>query len=90
MFQDLPRMSYPQLGKELADAIEGKVLIDVKDILTFDPEKAISTRVASGNAINHFVKIVPSIFGGSADLSDSTMTDITGEAVYAIESYAGT
>ena len=74
MFQDLPRMLYPQLGKELADAIEGKVLIDVKDILTFDPEKAISTRVASGNAINHFVKIVPSIFGGSADLSDSTMT----------------
>ena len=80
---------YPQLGKELANAIEGKVLIDVKDILTFDPEKAISTRVASGNAINHFVQIVPSIFGGSADLSGSTMTTIKGEAVYAIESFAG-
>ena len=73
------RNAYPQLGKELAEAIEGKVLIDVKDILTFDPEKAVSTRVASGNAINHFVKIVPSIFGGSADLSNSTMTDIKGE-----------
>ena len=72
--------AYPQLGKELAEATEGKVLIDVKDILTFNPKKAISTRVASGNAINHFVKIVPSIFGGSADLSNSTMTDITGEA----------
>ena len=35
------------------------------------------------------MKIVPSIFGGSADLSHSTMTDITGEAAYAIESYAG-
>ena len=81
--------AYPQLGKELAEAIEGKVQIDVKDILTFNPEKAVSTRVASGNAINHFVKIVPSIFGGSADLSNSTMTDITGEAAYAIESYAG-
>ncbi len=80
---------YPQLGKELAEAVEGKVQIDVKDILTFNPEKAVSTRVASGNAINHFVKIVPSIFGGSADLSNSTMTDITGEAAYAIESYAG-
>lgn len=81
--------AYPQLGKELADAIEGKVLIDVKDILTFSSEKTVSTRVASGNAINHFVKIVPSIFGGSADLSHSTMTDITGEAAYAVESYLG-
>ncbi|MBM4764612.1 transketolase [Bacillus sp. B15-48] len=81
--------AHPHLGKELEEAIEGKVLIDVNDILTFTPEKAISTRVASGNAINHFVKIVPSIFGGSADLSNSTMTDITGEAAYAVESYAG-
>jgi transketolase len=81
--------AYPQLGKELAEATEGKVLIDMKDILTFDPEKAVSTRVASGNAINHFVKIVPSIFGGSADLSNSTMTDMTGERAFAIESYAG-
>jgi transketolase len=81
--------AYPQLGKELAEATEGKLQIDVKDILTFNSEKPISTRVASGNAINHFVKIVPSIFGGSADLSNSTMTDITGEAAYAIESYAG-
>ena len=80
------RNAYPQLGKELADAIEGKVQINVKDILTFNPEKAISTRVASGNAINHFVKIVPSIFGGSADLSHSTMTDITGEEAFAVSS----
>ena len=81
--------AYPQLGKELAEATEGELQIDVKDILTFNSKKAISTRVASGNAINHFVKNVPSIFGGSADLSNSTMTDITGEAAYAIESYAG-
>jgi transketolase len=81
--------AYPQLGKELADAIEGKVLLDVKDILTFSSERTVSTRVASGNAINHFVKIVPSILGGSADLSHSTMTDITGEAAYAVESYSG-
>lgn len=40
-------------------------------------------------AINHYVKSIPSIFGGSADLSHSTMTDIKGEAVYAVESYAG-
>lgn len=83
------KAAYPQLGSELEDAIEGKVLLDVKDILTFSTEKAVSTRVASGMAINHFVKKVPSIFGGSADLSGSTMTDIKGEAPFAVESYAG-
>ncbi|WHY86560.1 transketolase [Neobacillus novalis] len=83
------KAAYPQLGSELEDAIDGKVLLDVKDILTFSTEKAVSTRVASGMAINHFVKKVPSIFGGSADLSGSTMTDIKGEAPFAVESYAG-
>ncbi|MFJ5716768.1 transketolase [Neobacillus sp. NPDC093127] len=83
------KAAFPQLGSELEDAIEGKVLLDVKDLLTFPTEKAVSTRVASGMAINHFVKKVPSIFGGSADLSGSTMTDIKGEAPFAVESYAG-
>ena len=73
------KTAYPELGLELEKAIEGTVLIDAADILTFDDSKTISTRVASGNAINHFMKQVPSIFGGSADLSHSTMTDINGE-----------
>jgi len=79
----------PALADELEKAITGEVLIEAKDILSFDTEKTISTRVASGEAINHYVKTIPSIFGGSADLSHSTMTDIKGEAVYAVESYAG-
>ncbi|RUS42842.1 transketolase [Cohnella sp. AR92] len=83
------KKQYPELGQELDQAIQGKVLIEAGDILTFDTAKSVSTRVASGNAINHFVKRVPTIFGGSADLSHSTMTDIGGEAIFAIESYAG-
>ena len=83
------KKQFPELGQELDQAIQGKVLIEAKDILTFDTSKSVSTRVASGNAINHFVKRVPTIFGGSADLSHSTMTDIGGEATFAIESYAG-
>ncbi|OUB06513.1 transketolase [Bacillus thuringiensis serovar yunnanensis] len=81
--------AYPGLAKELEDAIQGNVLIDAKEILNFDTEKAISTRVASGEAINHYVKTIPSIFGGSADLSHSTMTDMKNEAAYAVESFAG-
>ncbi|WP_342048391.1 transketolase [Bacillus sp. OTU530] len=83
------REAYPALANELEQAITGEVLIEAKDILMFSAEKAISTRVASGEAINHFVKAVPSIFGGSADLSHSTMTDIKGEAAYAVESFGG-
>jgi len=80
---------HPALGAELADAIAGNVKLENADILTFDSSKTVSTRVASGEAINHFVKIVPSIFGGSADLSHSTMTDIKGEGKFAIDSYSG-
>ncbi|MEH7098441.1 transketolase [Neobacillus vireti] len=81
--------TYPELAKELQQAITGEVLINAEDILTFDTGKTISTRVASGEAINHFIKSVPSIFGGSADLSHSTMTDIKENAAFAVESFSG-
>lgn len=81
--------AHPELSKELADAVSGKVLLSTEDILSFDPSKSISTRVASGEAINHFVSIVPSIFGGSADLSHSTMTDIVGDKTFAVDTYSG-
>jgi len=80
---------YPAQGQEFEQVIDGSVTIDAANILTFDTSKTISTRVASGQAINHYVKTVPSIFGGSADLSHSTMTDISGEQMFAIESYSG-
>ncbi|MGK0698852.1 transketolase [Priestia flexa] len=79
---DSYKEAYPLLANELDSAIKGETLIEVKDILTFDTEKSISTRVASGESINHFIKLVPSIFGGSADLSHSTMTDIRDEGPY--------
>jgi transketolase len=83
------KAQFPAHGTELEQSIGGAVVIDAADILTFDASKTVSTRVASGQAINHFVKSVPSIFGGSADLSHSTMTDISGEPIFAVESYAG-
>lgn len=78
---------YPMLADELECAITGEALIEVNDILTFSSKKAMSTRVASGEAINYFTKSVPSIFGGSADLSHSTMTDIKEEGPYAPGSF---
>ncbi|MFD2615282.1 transketolase [Paenibacillus gansuensis] len=83
------KAQYPVQGKELEEAINGSLTLSAEDILTFDVSKSISTRVASGSAINHYIKTVPSIFGGSADLSHSTMTDISGEPTFAIDSYGG-
>ncbi len=80
---------YPAEGKELSAAIAGEAVIAAEEVLTFDSAKSISTRVASGEAINHYVKTVPSLFGGSADLSHSTMTDMKNESMFAIDSYAG-
>ncbi len=77
------KKEYPSLADELERAITGEALIEVNDILTFPSKKEVSTRVASGEAINYFIKSVPSIFGGSADLSHSTMTDIKEEGLYA-------
>lgn len=82
------KQSFPELAEQLTNAIDGKVRIDAKDILTFDAGKSVSTRVASGEAINYFVNKIPAIFGGSADLSHSTMTEIKGEQIYAVESYS--
>ena len=86
-YSEAYQQEYPELADQLTNAINGKVLIDTNDILTFDTGKLYSTRVASGEAINHYVKSVPAIFGGSADLSHSTMTEIKGEQMYAVESY---
>ena len=80
---------YPELGKQLAQVIDGSVTIEAGNVLTFDSSKSISTRVASGQAINHYIQTVPSIFGGSADLSHSTMTNIGGDAVFGAGSYSG-
>ncbi|CAM3256836.1 transketolase [Paenibacillus lupini] len=83
------KAQYPSQGSEFEKVLDGSLTLEAADILTFDTSKQISTRVASGEAINHFVKIDPSIFGGSADLSHSTMTDIRGEGKFAVDSYAG-
>ncbi|MCE5170026.1 transketolase [Paenibacillus profundus] len=83
------KVEHPALHDELENAIAGKAGIAPQHILTFEPGTMVSTRVASGEAINHYVSIVPSLFGGSADLSHSTMTDIREEQKFAVESYAG-
>jgi transketolase len=52
-------------------------------------DKPLSTRVASGNAINGLAKNVPYLVGGSADLESSTMTHLKGLPLFKPGSYDG-
>jgi transketolase len=52
-------------------------------------DKPVSTRVASGNALNGLAKNVPNLAGGSADLESSTMTHLKGLPVFKPGSYDG-
>lgn len=44
----------------------------------FESDKEISTRAASGKVINAIAKIMPELWGGSADLAESNNTTIEG------------
>ena len=51
--------------------------------------KAIATRKASGEALNHFAKAIPHLVGGSADLASSNLTDIEGSPAVSRDDYSG-
>ena len=55
--------------------------LNVEDLLPenypeFVPGSQVSTRVASGKALNFFMKALPNLIGGSADVAGSVMTKI--------------
>jgi transketolase len=51
--------------------------------------KGLSTRVASGKAINEIAAILPELIGGSADLAPSTNTWIQGETAFQANNHLG-
>jgi transketolase len=59
------------------------------DIPTFGPNDAQATRQASGKVLNAVAPKLPTLIGGSADLSTSTETDLHGYGVFAPGKYAG-
>ncbi|UOR12611.1 transketolase [Halobacillus amylolyticus] len=82
--------SYPELGKELEQAINGELPEGWQDSLpTFTAEDSPATRAASGKVINSLSEVVPYFFGGSADLAGSNKTAVEGEEDFSRENYAG-
>jgi len=83
--------AFPELAAQFELAISGALPegwdADLPAYTTAD--NAVSTRVASGNALNGLAKNVPTIFGGSADLESSTMTHLKGLTQFKPGSYDG-
>jgi transketolase len=50
------------------------------DLTTYETGTEVATRNASQDAIQALAKRLPELFGGAADLSESNLTDIKGEA----------
>ncbi len=68
--------------------------VDVKafvpeSIPEFEEGLVVSTRSASGKALNEYMKAVPNLFGGSADVAGSVMTKLEGGKNYEPSSLDG-
>jgi transketolase len=75
------RHTYPELAAELEMQLAGKLPPQWDDDLAslFAPgSEPIATRAASGQVLNHLVKRVHALTGGSADLAPSTKTILVG------------
>jgi transketolase len=69
----------------------GKVLPDDLDrrLISAIPDKPTATRNIGGKVLNKAVEFVPSIIGGSADLSPSTKTNIVGKSSVSKSNFKG-
>lgn len=74
------RQEFPELA-ELWDAMMNKAVpenLEDKILAVIDCEKPNATRNSSGLMIQELAKLIPSFWGGSADLSPSNKTDVKG------------
>jgi transketolase len=85
------KSAYPELASQFEVALSGELPSGWDaDLPAYTPaDKPLSTRVASGNALNGLAKNVPALVGGSADLESSTMTHLKGLTVFKPGSYDG-
>lgn len=81
---------YPELAAQLK-LIQKREMLEGWDccIPTFKYGDSLSGRKASGKVLNAIAEKIPFMIGGSADLSPSTLTTITGTENFEKESYNG-
>ncbi|MBD1371036.1 transketolase [Hazenella sp. IB182357] len=82
---------FPELATQLKLAMKGDLPANFKQELPSYQvgDKALATRVASGNAIQALAKKIPFFLGGSADLASSNNTMIKADRDFLSSDYAG-
>lgn len=80
---------YQNLAKELESSMKGEMPAKAFDIPKFGSEKALATRSASGMVLNYLAQQIPSLIGGSADLTPSNNTLPEGEESFSAENPKG-
>lgn len=82
--------AHPVRAKELANAIEKKVPVDLMDrIPAFPEDTKIATRKAGSDVLQPVAAAVPSLMSGSADLYGSTLNYINSDKDFSPESWGG-
>ena len=73
--------AYPELAAEFSRRIDGRLADGWDtDLKVYETGSEVATRNASQDAIQALAVRVPELFGGAADLSESNLTDVKGEA----------
>jgi transketolase len=82
-------VTYPELATELVKMRSGKLGESWKKALpVFTTENgSIASRAASAKVINAIAPHLPGLFGGSADLAESNLTDIKGGGDFLADQY---
>lgn len=82
--------AYPELAAQYKEFYEGGSYDPWQDSELFaKPDKPNATRNLSGNSLNYLAKKIPNFFGGSADLSPSNKSTISGSGDFSAEDYTG-
>ncbi|EOH88472.1 transketolase [Enterococcus pallens] len=89
MFEDYAK-AYPELAQQFKDAFAGKLPENWEESLpVYEEGSSQASRVSSKEVIQAVAKAVPTVWGGSADLSGSNNTTIADEEEFQPGSYQG-
>ncbi|MFN8638462.1 MAG: transketolase [Dehalococcoidia bacterium] len=82
---------YPDLAAVLEQALSGALPEDWDaEVPTFEASApAVATRVASGKVLNGLARRIPTLIGGSADLTESNGVQLEGETNFSASNPAG-
>ncbi|MGF2141282.1 transketolase [Vagococcus fluvialis] len=81
---------YPELAAQFEASFKDEVTVDLEKALpVYEVGDSSASRITSKEAIQELAKVMPNLWGGSADLSSSNNTMIAGEKDFEPGSYEG-